>query len=57
MIIDDEEYVIIGYPDQIMKSYLDFLKNELVKEEFNQIYKDHKDNFIKYMAELHNFYI
>jgi len=55
MIIDNEEYVIIGYPDQIMKSYLDFLKNEPVKEEFNQIYKDHKDNFIKYMAELHNF--
>ena len=55
MIIDDEEYVIIGYPDQIMKSYLDFLKNEIVKEKFNQIYKDHKDNFIKYMAELHNF--
>lgn len=55
MIIDNEEYVIIGYPDQVMKSYLDFLKNKLVKEEFNQIYKDHKDNFIKYMAELHNF--
>ena len=55
MIIDNEEYVIIGYPDQVMKSYLDFLKNELVKEEFNQIYKDHKDNFMTYMAELHNF--
>ena len=55
MIIDGEEYVIIGYPDQVMKSYLDFLKNKLVKEEFNQIYKDHKDNFMTYMAELHNF--
>ena len=55
MIIDDEEYVIIGYPDQVMKSYLDFLKNEIVKEKFNQIYKDHKDNFMTYMAELHNF--
>ena len=55
IIIDDEEYIIIGYPDQVMKSYLDFLKDEVVKGEFNNIYKDHKDNFIKYMAELHNF--
>jgi len=55
MIIDGEEYVIIGYPDQVMKSYLDFLKNEVVKEKFNNIYKDHKDNFMTYMAELHNF--
>ena len=31
MLIDGEEYVIIGYPDQVMKSYLDFLKNEVVK--------------------------
>jgi hypothetical protein len=55
LIIGGEEYVIIGYPDQVMKSYLDFLKDEIVKGEFDNIYKDHKDNFIKYMAELHNF--
>jgi len=52
LIIDGEQYVIIGYPDKSMKPYIEsYNKN---KEEFEAIYKDHKTNFMKYMAELHN---
>ena len=50
---DGNPYVIIGYPAEKMKSYLDLLdKNELA---FHTMYQDHKDNLMKHMAELHNY--
>jgi hypothetical protein len=46
-------YVIIGYPAEKMKSYLDLLdKNELA---FHTMYQDQKNNMMKHMAELHNY--
>jgi hypothetical protein len=48
-----EKYLILGYPDRQMKSYLELYKD--YEEGFNDIYKDHKTNFMLYMAQLHNF--
>jgi hypothetical protein len=48
-----EEYVIIGYPDKSMKPYIDLYNKH--KDEFKDIYTEHKVYFMKYMAELHNF--
>jgi len=53
LIIEGEEYVIIGYPDQVMKSYLELYHKE--KEVFDEIHKDHKDKFMRYMSQMHNF--
>jgi hypothetical protein len=55
---DGEEYVIIGYPNESMRLYLDLYNKN--KEKFDEIYKDfkgteHKDSFMQYMAELHNY--
>ena len=47
-----EEYVIVGYPAEKMRSYLDLYNKHI--EFFSQIYEEHKDNFMKYMAELYN---
>ena len=54
LIKDGEHYVIIGYPDQKMKSYLELLKNVENKRKIEAIYQEHKTEFMKYMAELHN---
>jgi hypothetical protein len=50
--IDGNKYVIVGYPDQKMSSYLDLLKKH--EEDFKSIYDDHKAHFMEYMANLHN---
>ena len=47
------EYLILGYPDRQMKSYLELYKD--YEEGFNKIYADHKTNFMLYIAQLHNF--
>jgi hypothetical protein len=57
--IETEEYVIIGYPNESMRVYLDLYNKN--KEEFDKIHKDfkgtehNKESFMKYMAELHNY--
>jgi len=55
LIVDGEEYVIIGYPDRKMRPYLDLYNKN--KEEFNKIHQEHKDKFMEYMAQIHNFII
>jgi len=50
---EDEEYVIVGYPKDTMRSYLDlYNKNKVM---FDAIYEKHKSDFMTSMAELHNF--
>ena len=53
--IDGNQYVIIGYPDQKMRSYLDLLKKRENEKVFEEIYNDHKSYFMKYISQLHNF--
>jgi hypothetical protein len=50
---DGEQYVIIGYPDNKMKPYIDLYNKHT--DEFKTIYEDHKTNFMQYIAELYNF--
>jgi len=50
--IGDEEYVIVGYPKESMRPYIDLYNKN--KAEFDAIYEDHKRNFMEYMAGLHN---
>ena len=52
LLIDGEEYVIVGYPAEKMRSYLDLLKTH--EDDFKGIYDDHKAHFMEYMAQLHN---
>jgi hypothetical protein len=51
-LVDGEEYVIVGYPKDTMRPYLDLYNKN--KEMFDSIYGVHKREFMKYMAELHN---
>ena len=48
----NEEYVIVGYPKDTMRPYLDLYNKN--KAMFDNIYQKHKDEFMTYMAELHN---
>ena len=50
---DGEEYVIVGYPKDTMRPYLDLYNKN--KDMFDSIYGVHKNEFMKYIAELHNF--
>ena len=52
LLIDGEQYVIIGYPAEKMKSYLNLLKKN--ETDFKAIYDDHRQHFMHYMADLHN---
>jgi hypothetical protein len=49
---DKTEYLILGYPHKDMKSYLELYKQN--ESQFNEIYEDHKTNFMLYMAQLYN---
>ena len=53
LLINGEEYVIIGYPAEKMRTYLDLYNKHQAK--FNTIYNEHKTEFMKYMAQLHNY--
>ena len=48
----NEEYVIVGYPKDTMRPYLDLYNKN--KAMFDDIYQTHKLEFMSYMAELHN---
>ena len=52
LLSDGEEYVIVGYPAEKMRSYLDLYKKH--EDDFKGIYDDHKAHFMEYMAQLHN---
>jgi len=52
LMIGNEEYVIIGYPKDTMRPYIDLYNKH--KAEFDAIYEDHKRDFMKYMVGLHN---
>ena len=49
---ESEEYVILGYPKDTMRPYLDLYNKN--KGMFDEIYQKHKSNFMSSMAELHN---
>lgn len=52
---ESEDYLIVGYPKDTMRPFLDlYNKNDKNKAMFDEIYEKHKNDFMKYMAELHN---